>query len=177
MSTMHESGRSLLKSAGHVLEAVIFASRWLLVPLYVGLIACLFALLFKFFQILFAFIVVRWSTSNAILGLLSLINVTLVGSLVLIVVVSGYSNFVSRIDLVGRRDSPEGMLRINFAGLKQMVFAPIVALSAIQVLEALININSNLSTEKLAWLIGIQLVFAMTILLLALSDRISGNRY
>lgn len=137
----------------------------------------MFALLFKFFQILFAFIALTWSTSNAILGLLSLINVTLVGSLVLIVVVSGYSNFVSRIDFAGRRDSLEGMLRINFMGLKQMVFAPIVALSAIQVLEALINIDSNLSTEKLTWLIGIQLVFAMTILLLALSDRISGNRY
>ena len=174
MNPTHGSSYPLLKSTGQALEVVIFASRWLLVPFYLGLIASMLALLFKFSEILFAFIIHAWSISDAILALLSLINVTLVGSLVLIVAFFGYDNFVSRIDPAERFRRPKWMMRIDMAGLTQMVLAPIIGISAIQVLR--IGIDSNLSSEKLAWLIGIQLAFAIAILLLALSDRISSDR-
>jgi uncharacterized protein (TIGR00645 family) len=173
MDSTHGLSRSLLKSAGQALEVVIFASRWLLVPFYIGLIACVVALLFKFYEILFAFVIHAWSAGDAILALLSLINATLVGSLVLIVAFSGYGNFVSRTDRAGH---PAWPMRIDLARLAQMVFTPIVGISAIQVLKALLDIDSNLSSDKLAWLIGIQLAFVVSILLLALSDRISGDR-
>jgi uncharacterized protein (TIGR00645 family) len=173
MDQTHGSSRSLLKSAGQALEVVIFASRWMLVPFYVGLIACVVALLFKFYEILFTFVVHARTASDAILALLSLINVTFVTSLVLIVAFSGYGNFVSRTDRVGRPGWP---MRIDLAGRAQMVFVPIVGISAIQVLKALIGVDSHLSSEKLAWLIGIQLAFIISILLLALSNRISGDR-
>ena len=116
------------------------------------------------------------SESDIILGVLSLIDVSLTGNLVLIVVFSGYENFVSRIDPAGHPDWPEWMTRIDFAGLKQKALASIVAISAIQVLKAFMNIDSNLNNEKLAWLVGIHFVFVITTLLLALSDRIGGHR-
>jgi uncharacterized protein (TIGR00645 family) len=172
------SMRSLLKRTEHGLEGVIFTSRWLMAPFYLGLIVSLAVLLFKFLYILYEFITHAWgaSESDIILGVLSLIDLSLVGNLVLIVVFSGYQNFVSRIDPAGHPDWPEWMKRIDFAELKQRALASIVAISAIQVLKAFMNIDSSLNNEKLAWLVGIQLVFVITTLLLALSDRIGGHR-
>ena len=172
------SSRSLLKRTEHGLEGVIFTSRWLMAPFYLGLIVSLAVLLFKFLYILYEFITHAWgaSESDIILGVLSLIDLSLTGNLVLIVVFSGYENFVSRIDPAGHPDWPEWMTRIDFAGLKQKALASIVAISAIQVLKAFMNIDSSLNNEKLAWLVGIHFVFVITTLLLALSDRIGGHR-
>jgi uncharacterized protein (TIGR00645 family) len=178
MTDRQGSSRSLLKRTEHGLEGVIFTSRWLMAPFYLGLIVSLAVLLFKFLYILYEFITHAWgaSESDIILGVLSLIDVSLTGNLVLIVVFSGYENFVSRIDPAGHPDWPEWMTRIDFAGLKQKALASIVAISAIQVLKAFMNIDSNLNNEKLAWLVGIHFVFVITTLLLALSDRIGGHR-
>ena len=174
----HGSSRSLLKRTEQGIEGVIFTSRWLMAPFYLGLLVSLAVLLFKFLYILYEFITHAWgaSESDIILGVLSLIDLSLTGNLVLIVVFSGYENFVSRIDSAGHPDWPEWMTRINFAGLKQKALASIVAISAIQVLKAFMNIDSSLNNEKLAWLVGIHLVFVITTLLLALSDRIGGHR-
>ena len=172
------SSCSLLKRTEYGLEGVIFTSRWLMAPFYLGLIVSLAVLLFKFLYILYEFITHAWGASefDIILGVLSLIDVSLTGNLVLIVVFSGYENFVSRIDPAGHPDWPEWMTRIDFAGLKQKALASIVAISAIQVLKAFMNIDLNLNNEKLAWLVGIHFVFVITTLLLALSDRIGGHR-
>lgn len=171
------STRSTGKRAEHGLESVIFNSRWLMAPFYLGLIVSLVVLLFKFLYLLYEFITHAWSASESdvILGVLSLIDITLTGNLVLIVVFSGYENFVSRIDPAGHPDWPAWMARIDFAGLKQKALASIVAISAIQVLKAFMNIDSSLNSEKLAWLVGIHLVFVISTLLLALSDRV-GSR-
>ena len=119
------SSRSLLKRTEHRLEDVIFNSRWLMAPFYLGLIISLAVLLFKFLYILYEFITHAWgaSESDIILGVLSLIDLSLTGNLVLIVVFSGYENFVSRIDPAGHPDWPEWMTRIDFAGLKQKALA------------------------------------------------------
>src|SRR5947199_10753660 len=81
--------------------------------------------------------------SDIILGVLSLIDVSLTGNLVLIVVFSGYENFVSKIDPGGHPDWPDWMTKINFGGLKQKLLASIVAISAIQVLKAFMNIDTE----------------------------------
>jgi uncharacterized protein (TIGR00645 family) len=156
-------------------EAAIFNSRWLLAPFYLGLVISLLVLLLKFLRILFDFVTHAWgaSESDIILGVLSLIDVTLTANLVAIVVFSGYENFVSRIDPAGHPDWPEWMRHIDFSGLKQKVMASIVAISAVQVLKAFMNLDVNVNTEKLAWLVGIHLVFVISTLLLAWSDRIS----
>ena len=144
-------------------------------PFYVGLVISLAVLLFKFLAILYEFIIHARtaSESDIILGVLSLIDASLTGNLILVVVFSGYENFVSRIDPAGHPDWPEWMGKIDFGGLKQKLLASIVAISAIQVLKAFMNIESNLSSNKLAWLVGIHLTFVISTLLLAWSDRMT----
>lgn len=160
------------------IETTIFNSRWLLAPFYFGLVISLLVLLLKFLRILFDFVINAWgaSDSDIILGVLSLIDVTLTANLVVIVVFSGYENFVSRIDPSGHPDWPEWMTHIDFSGLKQKVLASIVAISAVQVLKAFMNLDVHVNTEQLAWLVGIHVVFVISALLLAWSDRISEHR-
>jgi uncharacterized protein (TIGR00645 family) len=134
-------------------------------------------MLFKFFKKLWEFILIAPSASEGdiILGALSLIDVSLVGNLILIVVFSGYENFVSRIDPGGHPDWPEWITKINFAGLKQKMLASIVAISAIQVLKAFMNLDAAFDAQKLGWLVGVHLVFVISTLVLALSDRWGGD--
>ena len=162
-----------LKRIENGLESVLFNSRWLMAPFYLGLVVCLAVMLFKFFTKLWEFIVHAPVASEAdiILGALSLIDVSLVGNLILIVVFSGYENFVSRIDPGEHPDWPEWMTKVDFAGLKQKMLASIVAISAIQVLKAFMNIDVSFDATKMAWLVGVHLVFVVSALILALSDR------
>ena len=159
------------------LESLIFNSRWLMAPFYLGLAISLAVLLFKFGQMLWEFIlhVPVAKESDIILGVLSLIDVSLTGNLILIVVFSGYENFVSRIDPGGHPDWPEWMTKIQFGGLKQKLMASIVAISAIQVLKAFMNIDTAFDPSKLAWLVGVHLVFVVSAFMLAISDRWSSG--
>jgi uncharacterized protein (TIGR00645 family) len=163
----------MLKRLEHGIEYVLFNSRWLMAPFYLGLVVCLAVMLFKFFKKLWEFILVAPSASvdDIILGALSLIDVSLIGNLILIVVFSGYENFVSRIDPGDHPDWPEWMTKVDFAGLKQKMLASIVAISAIQVLKAFMNIDVSFDAQKMGWLVGVHLVFVVSALILALSDR------
>jgi uncharacterized protein (TIGR00645 family) len=162
-----------LKRVEHGLESLLFNSRWLMAPFYLGLVVCLAVMLFKFFTKLWEFILHAPTAKEGdiILGALSLIDVSLVGNLILIVVFSGYENFVSRIDPGDHPDWPEWMTKVDFAGLKQKMLASIVAISAIQVLKAFMNIDVAFEPEKMGWLVGVHLVFVFSALILALSDR------
>ena len=167
------------KPVERALESVLFNSRWLMAPFYFGLVISLAVLLYKFGLLLYEFILhaPQAKESDIILGVLSLIDVTLTANLILIVVFSGYENFVSRIDPDEHPDWPAWMTKVDFAGLKQKLLASIVAISAIQVLKAFMHLDSAYDSNRLAWLIGIHLVFVVSTLLLALSDRLShgGN--
>jgi len=159
------------------IESVLFNSRWLMVPFYLGLVVGLAALVYKFLLILWEFILHAPTAKEAdiILGVLSLIDISLVGSLILIVVFSGYANFVSRIDPGGHPNWPEWMTKVDFAGLKQKLLASIVAISAIQVLEAFMNIEVDFNPQKIGWQVAVLLVFVISTLVLALSDRWGGR--
>jgi uncharacterized protein (TIGR00645 family) len=164
---------STLKGIGRRFESALFASRWLMAPFYVGLIVSLAVLFLKFLRMLWEFILHApgAKSSETILDVLSLIDVTLVGNLILIVVFSGYENFVSRIDTSGQPDWPVWITKIDFAGLKQKMLASIVAISAIHVLEAFLNIDAAFDATRMTWLVSVHLVFVISALLLALSDR------
>ena len=159
------------------LESLIFNSRWLMAPFYLGLVVSLAVLLLKFVLLLWEFILHApvAKESDIILGVLSLIDVSLTGNLILIVVFSGYENFVSKIDPGGHPDWPEWMTKIHFGGLKQKLLASIVAISAIQVLKAFMNIDTNFDPTKLAWLVGVHLAFVVSAFMLAISDRWGGG--
>ncbi|MES2750371.1 MAG: TIGR00645 family protein [Pseudomonadota bacterium] len=166
-----------LKRAEYAFESLLFNSRWLMAPFYLGLVISLVVLLYKFVLLLVEFILHAPAAkeSDIILGVLSLIDVSLTGNLILIVVFSGYENFVSRIDPRGHPDWPEWMTKVDFAGLKQKLLASIVAISAIQVLKAFMNIDVAFDAQKLGWLAGIHLVFVVSTLLIVWSDRLGGD--
>ncbi len=155
-----------------IFEHFIFHSRWLLAPFYVGLIIALFVLLLHFFHQLIVFVpkVAVAEGSDVILGVLNLIDLVFTGNLILIVLFSGYENFVSRLE-VETRDRPDWMTKVDFGNLKQKLMVSIVAISAIKVLEAFMKID-NYSNNQLAWLVGIHALFLGSMLVVALSDRL-----
>lgn len=158
----------------NALETFLFSSRWLLAPFYVALVIALVALLIKAIQHTWHFVahVITATESELILGLLSLVDLTLTGSLILIVIFSGYENFVSRIDAADHADWPEWMGKIDFTGLKLKLLSSIVAISAIQLLRAFLDLK-NATDRDLAWQVGIHLVFVVSGLILAWTDRVS----
>lgn len=159
------------------IEKFIFNSRWLMAPFYVGLVVSLAVMLYKFVVVLIEFVLhARAATeSDIILGALGLVDLALTGSLILIVIYSGYENFVSKIDTTEHPDWPDWMTKVDFTALKQKLLASIVAISAIQVLKAFMNIDKYGDSTKLGWLVGIHMVFVISTLLLAMSDRLIGE--
>jgi len=175
---MPERIRELLENA---LESTLFASRWLLAPFYLGIAIGIVILLVKFIVELFhlALISLNGTESDIILGVLSLVDLALTGSLLLIVVFSGYENFVSKIDHSSHRDWPEWMGTIDFTALKLKLLSSIVAISAIHLLKQFMSIRAAHevvtppSDRELFWYVVIHVVFVISSVLLAVSDRIS----
>ncbi|MGC1559707.1 MAG: TIGR00645 family protein [Bradyrhizobium sp.] len=167
-----------LKRVEGGVESLIFNSRWLMAPFYIGLAVSLAVLLLKFCMMLWEFMVHAPGSkeTDIILGVLSLIDVSLTGNLVLLVMFSGYENFVSKIDAGGHPDWPEWMSKIDFTSLKQKLLGSIVAISAVQVLKAFMNIDTAIDPVKLGWLVGVHLAFVVSTLMLALSDRWTAGR-
>src|SRR5688572_6590964 len=126
-----------------VIETFLFQTRWLLAPFYFGLAVCLLLMLFHFCRELIHFVarIPAATEADVILGVLGLIDVTFTANLVLIVILSGYENFVSKIE-TSDHDRPDWMTKVDFGGLKQKLMTSIVAISAIQVLKAFMNIGS-----------------------------------
>jgi uncharacterized protein (TIGR00645 family) len=158
-----------------LMENALFSSRWILAPFYVGLVVCLLLLLIHFVRQLLEFVlnILRASESDVILGVLGLIDVTFTANLIIIVILSGYENFVSRIE-VGTGDKPQWMAKVDFGGLKQKLMTSIVAISAIQVLKAFMNLEKINNTWIVAWLVGIHVVFLGSLLVLAIVDRLEA---
>ena len=158
-----------------ILEAVVFSGRWLVMPFLLGLIIGLAALVYKFILKLADFIIAMPAATPAdvIVGILTLVDLTLVANLIVIVICSSYENFLARIDPVTHPDWPEGLVRIGFSDLKQKLLGSIVAIAAVNVLEWFIAIDQRTDNTKLAWVVGILLAFAVAMLVLALADRVS----
>ena len=158
------------------LERLLTASRWLLAPFFLGLALGIVILLIKFVQEFckLAKEAMALSEAEAILGMLSLVDLALTGALVMIVIFSGYENFVSKIDHTADRRWPEWMGAIDFTALKIKLLGSIVAISAIQLLKQFMAVKSA-SDRELWWYAGIHVVFVASSVLLALSDRLSAD--
>jgi uncharacterized protein (TIGR00645 family) len=159
-----------------LLERLLAMSRWLLAPFFVGLALGIVILLIKFVQEFYHLAVraLSLSEAEAILGILSLVDLALTGALVLIVIFSGYENFVSKIDHTAHRNWPEWMGSIDFTALKIKLLGSIVAISAIQLLKQFMAVKTT-SDSELMWYVAIHLVFVVSSVPLALSDRIAGE--
>lgn len=162
------------------LERGLFASRWLMAPFYVGLVVALAALIVVFFQEMAHELpgLLSMKPEDAILLALSLIDLSLAANLLVIVILSGYENFVSKIDLAEGADKPEWMGTVDFSGLKMKLIASIVAISAIALLKAFLTLTepgSPLDEPRLMWLVIVHLSFVVSGVLLALMDFINGK--
>jgi uncharacterized protein (TIGR00645 family) len=169
----------MLHTIEDLLEKVLFASRWLLAPFYLGLALSIIVLLIKFMIELVHIATIAFSgtESEIVLGVLSLVDLSLMGSLLIIVIFSGYENFVSKIDHSAHKDWPEWMGTIDFSGLKLKLMSSIVAISGVQLLKQFMTIKQVTPEleRTLFWLVIIHLVFVGSSVFLALSDRIAGH--
>ncbi len=168
--------RTLPRTIERAIESLLFSSRWLLAPFFVGLALSIFILLIKFVQEVAHIAVGMYASSGSqiVAEVLGLVDLTLTASLLIIVVFSGYENFVSRIDHSAHRDWPEWMGSIDFTGLKLKLMSSIVAISAVQLLRLFLALGTTADRE-LYWSMSIHMLFVVSSVLLALSDRISSN--
>ena len=119
------------------------------------------------------------SEGDAILAILTLVDMSLVANLLLIIIFSGYENFVSKIDAAGHEDKPEWMGKVDFSALKLKLIASIVAISAIELLKAFVNMEKILAPESgsgetvLLWKVIIHVVLVISGVLFAVMDRIA----
>ena len=152
---------------------MMFHSRWLMAPFYLGLIISLGLLLVKFCQELIhiAPTILAAEESDVILMVLTLIDMSLAGNLLLIVIFSGYENFVSKIDVHEHPDRPDWMGHVDFSNLKIKLIASIVAISGIHLLKAFMSINT-VGTDHLMWLVIVHIAFVVSGVLLATMDWI-----
>lgn len=162
------------------LERGLFASRWLMAPFYVGLVIALAALIVVFFQELFRELphLLEMKPENAIMLALSLIDLSLAANLLVIVILSGYENFVSKIDTASHEDRPDWMGTVDFSGLKMKLIASIVAISAIALLKAFLKLTEPgeaIDQTRLLWLVVVHLSFVVSGVLLAVMDWLNGK--
>jgi uncharacterized protein (TIGR00645 family) len=169
------------KLAGAV-ERLIFWSRWLLAPLYVGLIGVLLVLIFKFVLEFVNMInhVLAGDQHVFILDLLALLDLVLLANLILIVLFSGYENFVSRIEAADKSvDRPYWMGTVDFSGLKIKLIGSLVAISVIELLRDFIQLGEHENEhvgDGLLWRVVIHLTFVVSGVMFAVMDWISDSR-
>lgn len=159
-----------------LIERSLFASRWMMAPMYLGLAAALVILVWIFLVELwhFALSVPGITVNETVLGVLALIDLSLAANLLMIVIFSGYENFVSRMDLEDHKDRPDWQGEVDFSALKLKLVASIVAISGIHLLKVFMDVNKY-TPDQIQWMVIIHLVFVASGVLLAAMDWISSH--
>lgn len=167
------SSKNGVSRVEHGFELIIFASRWIQAPLYGGLIVaeCLYA--YKFLTELYEMVRDLRELTETIfmLGILSLIDITMVANLLTMVVIGGYATFVSKLDLEEHRDKPDWLSHVDPGTIKVKLAASLIGISSIHLLKAFVNV-ANVSTEHIKWQIFIHMTFLASAILLAWTDKL-----
>ena len=155
-------------------EKLLFACRWLLAPMYLGLSLALVALAIKFFQEVAHCLagILTLAETDLVLGVLSLIDLVLVGSLIVMVMLSGYENFVSKLDTGSEQESPAWLGKLDSGTLKLKVAVSIVAISSIHLLRIFMNAEGT-PNDKILWYVVLHLTFVVSAVLLGVLDRLA----
>jgi uncharacterized protein (TIGR00645 family) len=158
------------------LENALYASRWLLAPIYLGLSLALLMLGIKFFQEVIHFMPILLETkeTDLVLVILSLVDMALVGGLLVMVMLSGYENFVSAIDIKEGNEKLSWLGKLDAGSLKQKVAASIVAISSIHLLKAFMNAD-QIANDKLMWYVIIHMTFVVSALGMAYVDKMNKH--
>jgi uncharacterized protein (TIGR00645 family) len=157
------------------MSVVIFASRWLQAPLYIGLIITQAAYVFDFFKLIghLIFELPGIEETELITSVLKLIDIVMISNLLIMVIMGGYETFVSRLNLKGHPDQPEWLSHVNAGILKIKLATALIGISSIHLLQTFMDPGKSTSTQ-IAWQVGIHLTFVVSALVLAYTDRISN---
>lgn len=157
-------------------ERLLYASRWLLAPIYIGLSLALLALGIKFFQEVLHILpaILTMKEADLVLIVLSLVDIALVGGLIVMVMLSGYENFVSAINIGEGAEKLSWLGKLDSGSLKQKVAASIVAISSIHLLKAFMN-APHIDNEKLMWYVIIHITFVLSAMGMALVDKLNQH--
>ncbi len=156
------------------LENLLYASRWLLAPIYLGLSLALLALGIKFFQEIVHILpgIFALGEAELVLKVLSLVDIALVGGLIVMVMLSGYENFVSAIDIKDDAEKLNWLGKLDAGSLKQKVAASIVAISSIHLLKKFMDAG-QIENDKLMWYVIIHITFVLSAMGMAFVDRMN----
>ncbi len=157
-----------------IFERLMYASRWIMAPIYLGLSLILLALGIKFFQEIFHImpIIFEMAEVDLVLVTLSLIDITLVGGLIVMVMFSGYENFVSQLDVGEDNEKLSWLGKLDSGSLKNKVAASIVAISSIHLLKIFMNIES-IANDKIMWYLLIHIAFVISAFAMGYLDKIT----
>ncbi len=155
-------------------EKLIYRARWVLAPIYLGLTLAVVALTIKFFQELWHLLshILSFSEADMILVVLSLIDITMVGGLLVMVMMSGYENFVSRLDVPAGEEKLSWLGTMDSSSLKAKIAASIVAISSIHLLKMFMNAQ-NIEAEHLKWYVIIHLTFVSSAFAMGYLDTLT----
>lgn len=155
-----------------IIERLMYSSRWIMAPVYLGLSLALIALSIKFFQEIFHILpnILEIKEVELILVILTLIDISLVGGLIVMVMFSGYENFVSRLDLDDHDDKLNWLGKLDSGSLKNKVAASIVAISSIHLLKIFMNVE-QLANDKIQWYLVIHITFVLSAFAMGFLDR------
>jgi uncharacterized protein (TIGR00645 family) len=164
----------------HLIEKTVFASRWLQVPLYLGLVVVTLLYSFKFLMELVHICtdITQMDESALMLGILTLIDMVMVANLLIMVLMGGYSTFVSHISLENETDRPDWLDKIDAGSMKAKLASSLVSISAIHLLRSFMSIEHTALAEMtikehhLKWQVTIHLVFLFSAIMLAVTDYI-----
>lgn len=167
---------SLKEKTEHTLERIMYGSRWILAPVYVGMSLAVAALFVKFFQELYHFLphLLEMNESDLILKVLALIDLTMVGSLIVIVMFSGYENFVSRLDIDDDVEKLDWLGTHDYGSLKMKIASTIVAISSIHLLKVFMKIEAT-GNDKILWYVVVHLTLVVSALLMSVQDKLSKH--
>lgn len=168
-----------MKKLESAFEHFLFVSRWLSAPIYLALVASMVLLLFKAMKQLWdlASTILVADGNEIIVGVLSIVDISLIMNLLIIIIFSGYENFVSKMeDLHGHADRPDWMGQIGFTDLKIKLIGSIVAISGIELLKGFMDVK-DLSDRDLMWMVGIHLTFVISGVLYAIMDKLSYKNH
>ncbi|MEI2694373.1 MAG: TIGR00645 family protein [Saprospiraceae bacterium] len=161
-----------------IFERLIFSSRWLQAPLYAGLIigGVLYAYKFIVELIHLCTSITVISETALMLGVLTLVDITMVANLLIMVIIGGYSTFVSRLDIDQHSDKPEWLQKVDAGTLKVKLAGSLVGVSGIHLLQIFINIE-NKDPEDVKWQVIIHIVFLISSLALAITEKILHSKH
>ena len=166
-----------MKMLESFIEKAIFAGRWLLAPLYLGLLLTLIPILYRFFDAFWHMMThVRGATTSEVtLQVLELLDTVLLGNLIIIVLFAGYENFVSKITIAeGAKDRPHWMGYVDYSGLKIKLIGSLVAISVIELLKDFMK-EGTFDANREGWRIGIHMTFVISGVLFALMDMMADR--